>query len=86
MPTALDLFERRHLAVFRSLRRLDGTGRHAEDLTQEVFLRVVCALHTYEERQLERAWIFRIARNVWLDHAVALAEGATASPWTRGPC
>jgi RNA polymerase sigma-70 factor (ECF subfamily) len=40
----------------------------AEDLTQEVFVRVLRGLDSYEERQLERAWVFRIARNVWLDH------------------
>jgi RNA polymerase sigma-70 factor (ECF subfamily) len=85
MPTALDLFERHHLAVFRFLRRLDGTGRHAEDLTQEVFLRVVRALHTYEERQLEKAWIFRIARNVWLDHCRGAGRRRDSQPLDEGP-
>ena len=40
----------------------------AEDLTQEVFLHVVRGSHEYEPRQRERAWVFRIARNVFLDH------------------
>lgn len=67
MSTALDLFERHHRTVFRFLRRMVVSAADAEDLTQEVFLRVLKALGSYEERQLERAWVFRIARNVWLD-------------------
>jgi len=68
MPTALELFERHHVAVFRFLRRMEMPAADAEDLTQEVFVRVLRGLDSYEERQLERAWVFRIARNVWLDH------------------
>jgi RNA polymerase sigma-70 factor (ECF subfamily) len=68
MPTAGELFERHHQSVFRFLRRMEGSGPEAEDLTQEVFLRALRALDGYEERQLERAWVFRIARNVLLDH------------------
>lgn len=68
MPTALELFERHHLAVFRFLKRMGAEPADAEDLTQQVFLRVLTALPSYEERQLEKAWVFRIARNVRLDH------------------
>ena len=67
MPTALDLFERHHLAVFRFLRRMGESPADAEDATQDVFVRVVQALSSYEERQSERAWVFRIARNLLLD-------------------
>jgi len=80
MPTALDLFERHHVAVFRFLRRMELSVPDAEDLTQEVFLRVLKALGTYEERQLERAWVFRIARNVWLDHWRARRKAPSPDP------
>ena len=65
-PAAL-IFERHHLAVYRFLRRATGDGAVAEDLTQDVFLRIVRNLDRYEERLQERAWVFRIARNVLLD-------------------
>lgn len=39
----------------------------AEELTQEVFLRIVRSVGGYEDREKEKAWVFRIARNVWLD-------------------
>jgi DNA-directed RNA polymerase specialized sigma24 family protein len=59
---------------------MGGSAPEAEDLTQEVFLRVVRALARYEERELERAWVFRIARNVLLDHRRAQGRAPTAEP------
>jgi len=67
MSRVLELFEAHHRAVFRFLRRATGSDADAEDLTQEVFMRVVRALPSYEERALGRAWVFRIARNIWRD-------------------
>jgi RNA polymerase sigma-70 factor (ECF subfamily) len=66
-----------------------AVGRHdlAEDLTQEVFLRVVRATDQYQARGRERAWLFTIAHRVLIDHfrrrkasPVALA---TAAPGPR---
>jgi RNA polymerase sigma-70 factor (ECF subfamily) len=83
MPTALDLFERHHVAVFRFLRRMELSAPDAEDLTQEVFLRVLRTVGSYEERQLERAWVFRIARNVWLDHWRARRRAPLQEPFSE---
>jgi RNA polymerase sigma-70 factor (ECF subfamily) len=66
LPTAADLFERHHLAIYRYLLRMTGSRETAEDLTQEVFLRVLTA-SSYEERDRELAWLFRIARNLRID-------------------
>jgi RNA polymerase sigma-70 factor (ECF subfamily) len=66
-PQAAAIFERHHLAVYRFLRRATGDTASAEDLTQEVFLRVMRGLARYEDRFRERAWVFRIARNVLVD-------------------
>ena len=79
-PDAARLFDCHHLAVFRFLRRMTGSPTLAEDLTQEVFLRVVRGLDGYDERSREVSWIFRIARNVLVDRHRARArspEGAS---------
>jgi RNA polymerase sigma factor (sigma-70 family) len=46
------------------------TGSHetSEELTQEVFVRVLKGLDQYSERGQERAWLFQIARNLRCDH------------------
>ena len=52
----------------RYLRRASGETELARDLTQEVFLRVSrVAIPVASEHQLA-GWLFRIARNVVLDH------------------
>jgi RNA polymerase sigma-70 factor (ECF subfamily) len=47
-------------------RRATGGGDVADDLVQEVFVRVAAA--TYEPRGRERAWLFTIAHNVLVQH------------------
>jgi RNA polymerase sigma-70 factor, ECF subfamily len=49
--------------ILRATRRVSV----AEDLVQEVFLRIVRAAPGYDPRERERAWVFRIARNVLID-------------------
>lgn len=65
---AARLFERHSSAVRRYLRRLTGHAEVANDLAQDVYVRVVRGAEGYEPRERERAWLFRIARNVFLDH------------------
>ena len=67
VPSARSLFDRHHAVVYRFLRKLTGDASAAEDLSQEVFLRVVRGLETYEPRERELAWLFRIARRLVLD-------------------
>lgn len=62
------LFERHGRSVRQYLRALTGTPDVADDLAQDVFVRVVQSAGRYEPRERERAWLFRIARNAALDH------------------
>jgi RNA polymerase sigma-70 factor (ECF subfamily) len=57
--------------VFRYLRRIVGATETARDLTQEVFLRVSRAGVPDAPDTGRRAWVFRIARNLALNHVRA---------------
>jgi len=55
---------RRFLAFFR---RLGASHEEAEDLTQEVFLKVFRYAANYDPRERFAALAFRVARNAWID-------------------
>jgi RNA polymerase sigma-70 factor (ECF subfamily) len=67
------LFADHRTGVYRYLCRLVGHTEAARDLTQEVFLRVTRAGLPETDAGGERAWIFRIARNLGLNF---LRDGA----------
>ena len=48
--------------------RLTGTLTEAEDMVQECFLRAFKALETFEGRASLRAWLYKIAHNLCLNH------------------
>lgn len=48
--------------------RLTGTLTEAEDMVQEAFLRAFRALETFEGRASLRAWLYKIAHNLCLNH------------------
>jgi RNA polymerase sigma-70 factor (ECF subfamily) len=54
--------------VYRLAYRLTGNPFDAEDLTQEVFVRVFRSLHTYTPGTFE-GWLHRITTNLFLDQA-----------------
>lgn len=45
-----------------------GNAQDAEDLTSQIFVRVLNSLHTYKSNGFFAAWLFRIAHNVLSDH------------------
>jgi RNA polymerase sigma-70 factor (ECF subfamily) len=46
------------------------TGRHdeAEDLTQEIFLKIFRSLHTFDRRANFQTWLVSVSRNLCIDH------------------
>lgn len=62
------LFERHHRTLFAFFLRLTGHRALSEDLTQEVFLRILRYGATFQAGQPFKPWMFRIARRVHLDH------------------
>jgi RNA polymerase sigma factor (sigma-70 family) len=64
-----DEIVRTHSArVYRLAYRLTGNQHDAEDLTQEVFVRVFRSLATYTPGTFE-GWLYRITTNLFLDGA-----------------
>lgn len=64
-----ELYKLHHPAIFRYLSFRTGDRQAAEDLTGEVFLKMVQALPGFTGGQAAfRAWLFQIARNLSIDH------------------
>ncbi len=68
VPTWDEIVERHSDRVFRLAYRLCGNRHDAEDLTQEVFVRVFRSLDTYTPGTFE-GWLHRITTNLFLDSA-----------------
>ncbi|MBI4351107.1 MAG: sigma-70 family RNA polymerase sigma factor [Elusimicrobia bacterium] len=62
------LMERHKAAVYGYLLRLTGRQDAADDLFQEVFLKLVKNPAAYGEREKFKAWLFTVARNAAMDH------------------
>ena len=68
VPTWDEIVEQHSDRVFRLAYRLTGNRHDAEDLTQEVFVRVFRSLDTYTPGTFE-GWLHRITTNLFLDGA-----------------
>jgi len=62
------LFERHHRALFNFFAKLTGRREIAEDLVQEVFLRMLKYRHNYGADGHYLAWMYQIARRVHFDY------------------
>jgi RNA polymerase sigma-70 factor (ECF subfamily) len=68
VPTWDEIVERHSDRVYRLAYRLTGNRHDAEDLTQEVFVRVFRSLSSYTPGTFE-GWLHRITTNLFLDQA-----------------
>jgi len=62
------LFERYHKRIFNFLARLAMDRDVAEDLTQNVFLRLIKYRGSYKDGLKFQSWIYQMARNAFADH------------------
>src|SRR5689334_24957345 len=65
-PTWDDIVAEHSAQVYRLAYRLTGNRQDAEDLTQDVFIRVFKSLDTYEPGNFP-GWLHRITTNLFLD-------------------
>src|SRR5215467_1357766 len=54
--------------VFNLAYRFVGRHDEAEDLTQDIFLKIFKALGTFDRRANFQTWLISIARNLCIDH------------------
>lgn len=62
------LFERYHLPLFDFLTRMTGDRAAAEDLVQDIFVRILKYRATFRDGGSFETWLYRIARNARADY------------------
>ena len=62
------LFERYHVPLFDFLTRMTGDRAAAEDLVQDIFMRILKYRATFRDVGSFETWLFRIARNARADY------------------
>jgi RNA polymerase sigma-70 factor, ECF subfamily len=62
------LYQKYHQDLFRFLFYMVKNREQAEDLVQEVYIRVLKAYSSFEGKSSEKTWLFSIAKNVAIDH------------------
>ena len=84
-PDAFDaLLARYQNRLYRYLLRLTANAAVAEDLFQETWLKVITNIHRYDERRPFEPWLFRVARNLALDHLRKAVPASLDEPAETG--
>ena len=74
------IFERHHKKLFNFFLRTIGRRQVAEDLTQEVFVRMLKSRQTFRGDRGFGPWMFRVAKNVRADYFDRLGRAPSADP------
>ena len=54
--------------VFNVAYKFVGKHDEAEDLTQDIFLKIFRSLHTFDRRANFQTWLISVSRNLCIDH------------------
>lgn len=63
-----ELYQKYHQELYRFLYYMVKNKEQAEDLVQEVYIRVLKAYDRFEGNSSEKTWLFSIAKNVAIDY------------------
>lgn len=63
-----ELYTKYHHDVFQFIFYMVKNREQAEDLVQEVYIRVLRSYKNFEGKSSEKTWLFSIARNVTIDY------------------
>ncbi|GIV20901.1 MAG: RNA polymerase subunit sigma-24 [Armatimonadota bacterium] len=79
-----EIVQRYQHKIYGYVKRLVLNETDAEDITQEVFLKALSALHHFREESSLQTWLFRIATNLCRDlHRRRQREKGWLSLWRR---
>ena len=62
------LFERYHVRIYNFLLKLTFDRAISQDLTQNVFYRIIKYRHTFRDGFSFKSWIYQLARNIHADY------------------
>ncbi|MFJ7637053.1 RNA polymerase sigma factor SigX [Peribacillus sp. NPDC097206] len=63
-----DLYEKYHQEIYQFIYYMTKDRETAEDLVQEVYIRIMKAYNRFEGNSSEKTWMYSIARNVTIDY------------------
>jgi len=63
-----EIYTKYHQDLFQFLFYMVKNREEAEDLAQEVYIRVMRSYEKFEGKSSEKTWLFSIAKNVAIDH------------------
>ncbi len=63
-----ELYQKYHQDIFQFLFYMVRKRELAEDLVQEVYIKVLKSYHTFKGKSSEKTWLFSIARHVAIDY------------------
>ncbi len=68
LEKAAMLFELYHKPLYHFFFRMSLDSQLSEDLTQNVFVRMIRYRSSYRAEKKFRSWIYQVARNIFYDH------------------
>lgn len=74
------LFERHHKSVYQFCLRMTRNSGYAEDVVQEVFIKILRKASGFRRDGTFKAWMFNIARNATLDYIRKVKSQAYSVP------
>ncbi|TCT25615.1 RNA polymerase sigma (SigX) subunit [Melghiribacillus thermohalophilus] len=63
-----ELYQKYHQDLFQFLFYMVKNREIAEDLVQEVYIKVLKSYHSFEGKSSEKTWLFSVARHVAIDY------------------
>jgi RNA polymerase sigma-70 factor (ECF subfamily) len=63
-----DIVRQYRRRVYSVAYKFTGNHEEAEDLTQDIFIKVFRALHTFDRRANFQTWLISVSRNMCIDH------------------